>query len=80
MTATIAVLPALVTFQAIQLEDGRMLTMALNTPLQKFAIVHRDGEDLDVLALRDDQAEAVVEAKCIAGQFEAASMDGVTRQ
>lgn len=75
MTHTIAVLPALVTFQALQLENGRTITVALETPQQKFAVVHRDGDDLDVLALRDDQVDAIAYAASIIGQLEVANRD-----
>ncbi|GAK71181.1 hypothetical protein RRU01S_15_01060 [Agrobacterium rubi TR3 = NBRC 13261] len=76
MTSTIAVISARVVCQAIQLEDGRTIAIELTNPLPQFAIVRREGDDVSILAMREDEETAVAEAQRIAGQLEALSNAG----
>ncbi|MCM2435368.1 hypothetical protein [Agrobacterium rosae] len=80
MTSTIAVISARVVCQAVQLDDGRTIAIELADPLRQFAIVKRDGDDIEILAMREDEIVAVEDARRLAQRIEAEAVQGSTLQ
>lgn len=80
MTSTIAVISARVVCQAVQLDDGRTIAIELANPLRQFAIVKRDGDDVEILAMREDQTVAIEEAERLVKRIETANAQGSTLQ
>ncbi len=48
MTSKLAVVPAIVRYQGVELQSGRMLAVEMEQPADGFAVVHQDGDDLEI--------------------------------
>lgn len=79
---TIAVAPCTITFEGVTLADGTTLAVELSEPRQRYAILVTTGETVEIIAMHDDETEAVAAAQRLEGQLQAMARvpEGVTIQ
>jgi len=69
-THRLAVVPAAVTMEAVELEDGTALAVEVAHPRRRYAVVHQDARGTEILSMHDEEAEAVAAYEKLAGQLE----------
>lgn len=67
--ATLAVVPATVVAEAIELANGHTFVTELHMPRRRYAIVMETAGQIEIIAMHDDETDAVEAAKRLEGQL-----------
>lgn len=66
----LAVFPAQVAYEALRLQDGRILAVEVDQPATVFVVAHRAGNDVEIISRHATEQEAVAACKALAGRVE----------
>lgn len=80
MTSKLAVVPAIVRYQGVELQSGHMLAVEMEQPADGFAVVHQDGDDLEIISMHVHEADAVQACQQLASHIELLNAQGGTLQ
>lgn len=74
----LSVYPARVIYQAVELPNGRVIAVEMETPGRGFAVVHENDGEVEIVSLHPDEQTATDRCKSLAQQIE--SMAGAEGQ
>lgn len=69
-TQSIVVLPVQVAFEGLRLQDGRVLSIAVDEPKTAFIVAMRNGDDINLASRHETAEEATAEAKRLITELE----------
>ncbi|MET3659981.1 hypothetical protein [Aquamicrobium ahrensii] len=78
-THSLAIFPAQIAFEGLRLQDGSVLSVAVDRPATVFLVAHRTGTEIEIISRFDTQAEAVEATKRLVDAVDTMAASGSGR-